>query len=219
MERTGAGAWATSSAHGARLRSISAAERTEPETSATEARSRSSAEAGTARLRARPSRAAAWPHRRVRARRVRRWPAVASPASRCSRSMTAAHSPSSRGGFGERQSALERVERLACVAHGLGRPERRLIGDEVLEGQADRIARAIEQLRAEQRCLTGLEQSDAQHEQVPGEVARVDGGHVGRPERLQSPRVVPVVEVATIALEARHRVQAWPRRAPPGPRG
>ncbi len=93
------------------------------------------------------------------------------------------------------------------MAQGLGRPERRLIGDEVLESQTDRIARAIEQLRAEQRRLTGLEQSHAQHEQVPGEVARVDGGHVGRPERLQSPRVVPVVEVATIALETGHRVQ------------
>ena len=93
------------------------------------------------------------------------------------------------GVVGELERAREPVERLAQpLASTSAAPSAVLLGDEVLERERRRVASAAEQLRAEERRLGRLEQRDAQHEQVAGEVAGVDGRDVGRPQRLRASR-------------------------------
>ncbi len=54
-------------------------------------------------------------------------------------------------------------------------------------------------------CVRQRGEARPQRQQVAGEVAAVDRGHVHRQQRLQRLRVVPVVEVAAVALEPVHR--------------
>ena len=88
-----------------------------------------------------------------------------------------------------------------AVQAWLGQPARRL-GDEQ-GGVLDPRERGRTEPGALAQRSTGVPERD----QVPGEIAAVDGRHVARLERAAVARAVPVVEVATEALEALHRVQ------------
>ena len=74
-------------------------------------------------------------------------------------------------------------------------------------GERDRVGRAAEAFRAPQRPadrrLGGIRECD----QVPGEVATVDGRDVGRKQWLRREGVVPVEKMAAMAFETFKRVQ------------
>ena len=76
----------------------------------------------------------------------------------------------------------ERVERGADVLDHRGRADVLAVREEVLERQRGRVARAGDELRAEDGALGRLEQPDSEREQVSGEVAGVDRRDVGRDE-------------------------------------
>ena len=57
------------------------------------------------------------------------------------------------------------------------------------------------------RVIGGDVSPDPQRQQVAGQVAAVDGRDVGRRQRRQRARVVPVVEVPAIALQRQQRVE------------
>ena len=69
-------------------------------------------------------------------------------------------------------------------------------------------ARPVEHARIEERLVGQREQTRPQRQQMAGEVAAVDRRDVARRQRLQGPRVVPVVEVAVVALERCHGAKA-----------
>ena len=77
--------------------------------------------------------------------------------------------------------------------------------------QARRIAQAAEQPRRLRQLVGQQAQAGAQCQQVAGQVAAVDRGDVGRQQGLQGLRVVPVEEVALVALQPVHGVQRRPR--------
>ncbi len=107
----------------------------------------------------------------------------------------------------------EQHQRALDAAGGLGGPgeqaraqgaqgqrARRVVldRDQAVEG----VAQAGEGAARPDARLDQAEQARAQHQQVPGEVAAVDERHVARVQRLQGAGVVPVEEVAAVALEA-----------------
>ena len=70
--------------------------------------------------------------------------------------------------------------------------------------QRDRVIDPGQRGRDRQRLVDHLAAGIRQRQQVAGEVAAVDRRHVGRLERLQVARVVPVVQVAAVT------VRGWP---------
>src|SRR3546814_15485337 len=67
--------------------------------------------------------------------------------------------------------------------------------------QRQRVAQALPGGGREHRRIGLCQQALAQRQQVPGEVAAVDGRHVQRVQRAQGLGVVPVVEVAAMARQ------------------
>jgi hypothetical protein len=91
----------------------------------------------------------------------------------------------------------------------VGQQRRQALGHRVLGGQQPQRVLQAAQQRLAGRCgrLGQCQQAGTQRPQVAAEVAAVNGRHVGRPQRLQRLRVVPVEPVAAVAFEPIHRVQ------------
>ena len=102
--------------------------------------------------------------------------------------------------------AIERRERLLEVAPGEGLTLP-VVADRLggLPGKRDGVTDPLERRRHGERLVDHLATRAGEGEQVAGEVAAVDGRHVRGLERVQVPRVVPVVQVPAIPLEALDR--------------
>ena len=73
------------------------------------------------------------------------------------------------------------------------------------ERERERVADACPPLGAEQWTVHGAFAGIGERQQMAREIAAVDGRDVERLEWLQRLRVVPVIEVAAVPLEAMHR--------------
>jgi hypothetical protein len=67
--------------------------------------------------------------------------------------------------------------------------------------QRERVRHSSEEARSRDLLIDKGEQSLAQGQEVSGEVAAVDAGHIVRPQWLQRLGVVPIVEMAAMALK------------------
>ena len=145
------------------------------------------------------------------------WPASSGSSSSCSRTPSAdsrspicgsSVAPLGRASPARSASCARRppssVDRRAAPSP---RPIAAAASSFVLE-QVDGVLERRRARRVDDRRAFGeLGQAGAQRQQVAGEVAAVDRRDVGRRQRRQRPRVVPVVEVAAIALHAQQRVE------------
>jgi hypothetical protein len=76
-----------------------------------------------------------------------------------------------------------------------------------VENQSERVPDSLQGLRAEQRAMHEFAARLRHGDQVPCQIAAVDGGNVDGIERSQVSRVVPVEEMATEAPQARHGIE------------
>ena len=76
-----------------------------------------------------------------------------------------------------------------------------------LEKQLERVSDSLQDLRAEEGAMHELAARLRHGDQVPCEIAAVDGGDVGGIERPEVPGVVPVEEVAAEAPQRGHGVE------------
>ena len=67
------------------------------------------------------------------------------------------------------------------------------------------VAQSGKNLRVENFRICQFPQPGAEREQVPGKVAAVDAGYIKRQERLERARVVPIIEMPAMPLQALHR--------------
>ncbi len=120
------------------------------------------------------------------------------PTSRAARS-------SSESGACRTASATdgERVVELA-QGHGLGLAAVAQAGG-FRAGYVESVGDAVEASLRRNRTASPFPARVRQRDQVSGQIAAVDGGHVSRVERAQIARVVPIVEVSAEALQAAHR--------------
>ena len=162
---------------------------------------------------------AATAQRRPRGRRGRARRAAAGTA--CASACDPPARPRRRGRIDERSSSRPRrrgVKSCARAGHAGGRgspascrrgPRGRRRARRPRTGRARRARRACRRAReAASARRSGsarqLVEAGREREQVPGQVAAVDRRDVHRPQRLEGPRVVPVVEVPPVA---RHPIQ------------
>ncbi len=113
-----------------------------------------------------------------------------------------------RGGFERVQHGLQRRRRRGHVdARGrddlVGAIERgqARAGRQAFACQCQQVGDAHAPVRRERRLPVQRQQGHAQRHQLRHQIAAVHGGDVARRQRQQGLRVVPVVEVAAVALE------------------
>ena len=107
---------------------------------------------------------------------------------------------SARERLGHRRKRILELARRHCLSSAT---ETQVDG--LLSGQSERIGDSGPTRRGGHRRLPPLFAGVGDRDEMAGQIAAVDGGHIFGLERLEIPGIIPIVEVAAKARHANHR--------------